>query len=146
VSEKRTCPECLQEITVTRAGSLRAHRLKGDLHDQYCPGGNQPSGKTSIEDKAARLLTEGKVKVVYVRPGHARALVQGSREAPYVVEFVGEIPSCDCDAQIWRCSHVVAVERILHADVLKGAAEVPALEDLVVEPSEGNPDDVVAVA
>lgn len=127
--EKRKCPECGKDVTVLKDGGLRLHYtkvpdadgalVKGDV----CPGGAQPKA-SSIEAKARQYMAEGRVRAVRIEPGFARVLVQGSKPEPYAVEYrIGQWV-CPCEAQTWRCAHVVAAGLIIDEDALGDPVEV----------------------
>lgn len=69
----------------------------------------------SVEAKARKLLAEGRVRVIEAGHGHpGRARVQGDH-AVYEIVFHGGYVACPCPAWKRRCSHAVAVERVVEA-------------------------------
>ena len=64
----------------------------------------------SIQRKADRYLTEGRVLAVYLTLTGGDFLVNGSAPEPYKVHFLGEW-TCSCPAQI-VCAHIVACQKI----------------------------------
>jgi hypothetical protein len=115
---KRKCEVCLVEVTVNKDDTLRAHaagfkEASGDGTRVYCSGGRQPEQKNStVDDKAARYLSERRVTVLRCMPGDVEARVRGSAAEPYTVRFNGALWTCSCEAHIWRCAHVVAVQMV----------------------------------
>ena len=111
MAEKRECPSCGNMVTVRKDGKLRAHKNKGVV----CEGGALVVRRTgeSIEAKAARYLAEGRVTILSVSADYIEATVQGSAEEAYEVKFTGHAWVCSCEAQTWRCSHVVAVQMVV---------------------------------
>lgn len=69
------------------------------------------SPSLSIEEKADRLLVSNAVKVSCV-DGGLHVVVQGDHGS-YTVRLTRRGPSCSCPSWRRRCSHVVAVERIV---------------------------------
>jgi hypothetical protein len=67
----------------------------------------------SIEEKAGRLLLEGRVRIVEAGHGHnGRARVKGDH-GEYDVEFAVGAVVCHCPAWVRRCSHAEAVARVV---------------------------------
>lgn len=65
---------------------------------------------SSTDEKAARYLTEGRVKVQHLAEGSALLHVMGSEPGePYFVKFSNLTGwSCDCPARVPECAHVKA--------------------------------------
>lgn len=70
-----------------------------------------PSGPASTEEKARRLVAEGRVRLS-ADGGHA---VVDGEHAAYTVRLTGYGPSCDCPSYRRRCSHALAVELLTEA-------------------------------
>lgn len=66
--------------------------------------------RESVEDKARRLLVEGRVVVDAVQPGLVVAVVRGSGEL-YVVSWRRGGWLCTCPVR-GRCSHLLAVQTV----------------------------------
>lgn len=117
---KRECGVCGNMVTVRKDGNLRSHKNKGEV----CPGAQviRVAGE-SIEEKAARYLTEGRVEITSVTSRRVHALVRGSQPDPYEVWFTGVAWVCSCEAQTWRCSHVVAVQLVVSSRFENQATE-----------------------
>lgn len=64
----------------------------------------------SVEEKAARLLREGRV-TLWADAAGLRAIVEGDH-GTYAIAFPRSGPSCPCAAWSRRCSHVRAVELV----------------------------------
>lgn len=68
--------------------------------------------------KAQRLLTAGKVHLIYVdgtagaRTQTIVAVVEGDNATYQVWRDPGDRIRCDCPSLKWRCSHVIAVELV----------------------------------
>jgi hypothetical protein len=74
---------------------------------------DQRPARETIQDKAARLLLAGRVRVVEVIPGRALVQVEGDTGRWTVVYRRGRW-SCPCPAPPWRrCSHLAAAELIV---------------------------------
>jgi hypothetical protein len=67
--------------------------------------------RETVEQKAARLLTSGRVEVRWVTPGHAVVVVQGDSGEWRLVYQRGRW-RCPCPAWV-RCSHLAAVELVV---------------------------------
>jgi uncharacterized Zn finger protein len=68
-------------------------------------------GRESVEVKARRLLTEGRVDVCYRQGRDLRAVVRGDSGEEYEVGHIAGEWYCGCPA-FGRCSHVMAVQLI----------------------------------
>lgn len=64
----------------------------------------------SLEEKAARYLAEGRVKVRVVDAGNVEAKVRGN--ATYATACEGKRWTCDCPAWQRKCCHVIAVQLV----------------------------------
>jgi len=65
--------------------------------------------------KGRRLLTEGRVSVVDVRPDRVRAVVRGDSAQLYTVGYDPSVWTCSC-AALTACSHVKAVQLVVIVD------------------------------
>lgn len=66
---------------------------------------------TGIEEKARRLLGEGRVHI-WAESGGLRAQVEGDH-GTYALGFSSRAgPSCPCESWRRRCSHALAVELV----------------------------------
>lgn len=70
----------------------------------------------SVEEKSARYIAEGRVRVVSVTGSSAIVLVFGSADEPYRVTYHGGAWQCPCPARTWRCAHVVASSLVVHVE------------------------------
>jgi uncharacterized Zn finger protein len=119
-------------VPVRKDGSLRAHKNKGVV----CPGGGDATTRVSgetIEAKAARYLREGRVQVVSIHEGRILVLVRGSKPDPYTVRFTNGVWVCSCEAQVWRCSHVAAVQLVVSPNYRQRELEPPAVGSVTEE-------------
>ncbi len=66
--------------------------------------------RETLAEKAARLLADGRVHVVYAARHQVRALVEGST-GRYQVRYETGAWSCSCDNPR-RCSHWTAVDLV----------------------------------
>jgi hypothetical protein len=100
-------------VPVRKDGNLRVHKNRGEICSGGPPGPDRPTGE-KIESKALRYIKEGRVRIIRVMGRtDVYALVQGSDpQNPYEVRFNGQAWWCNCDAHVWRCSHVVAVQLV----------------------------------
>lgn len=65
----------------------------------------------AVDEKAARYLVEGRLKVVSVTPYRVEASVRGTGETAYrTVREAGKGSSCTCPALGRRCCHRLALE------------------------------------
>jgi hypothetical protein len=71
-----------------------------------------PGNRETIDQKAARLLTTGRVKVRWVTLGHALVVVEGDSGVWRVIYRTGRW-RCPCPAWVARCSHRVAAELVV---------------------------------
>lgn len=62
----------------------------------------------ATEKKAAKYLSDGKIKVKQVMGDFGEFLAYGSGDEPYTVRYVGQVWSCSCPAHKIRCAHVIA--------------------------------------
>jgi uncharacterized Zn finger protein len=70
--------------------------------------------RETVDEKAVRLLSSGKVRVLHSGCDRVVARVEGDHGV-YAVVGGGGIPlRCECKAaeRFMRCSHLIAVERI----------------------------------
>jgi uncharacterized Zn finger protein len=82
--------------------------------------------RESLDDKARRYLTEGRIRLVRVEEGdNIDATVQGDASRPYVVTHRPSGWRCSCVSTVLRCSHVAAVALVTLAPE-PGALRTPA--------------------
>lgn len=65
--------------------------------------------RESLDQKAARYLCEGRIRLVRVEGDHIDATVSGDAASLYVVTHRPSGWRCSCVATVVRCSHVAAV-------------------------------------
>ena len=68
--------------------------------------------RESAHVKARRLLEEGRVQIVDVRPDRVRAVVRGDSAQLYTVSYDPSVWTCSCPA-LTACSHVRAVQLVV---------------------------------
>lgn len=78
----------------------------------------------SVQQKADRYLTEGRVRVVRVTDESAYFEVWGSRSTPYKVHG-GADWLCNCEARVPDCAHIKACRKV----VKLSAPKIPQLVD-----------------
>jgi uncharacterized Zn finger protein len=110
--ERRECSSCHCMVAVRKDGTLRSHKNRGVVCDGGAPSPGRKAGET-IEAKASRYLAEGRVQILSVHGDQVVAHVRGSQPDPYEVRYNGTVWTCSCEAQTWRCSHVVAVQQVV---------------------------------
>jgi hypothetical protein len=69
----------------------------------------------SVEQKAARLLVEGRVTVLQADRGRGKAVVTGDH-GQYELTFSGGYIECPCPSWVRRCSHAEAVARVVEVE------------------------------
>lgn len=75
------------------------------------------TARETVQDKAARYLTEGRVLIVRVRLDHVIAIVQGSDS--YDVRHDPSGWSCSCPVRRPECSHIAAVRLVTTATIAR---------------------------
>lgn len=67
--------------------------------------------RESVDAKAQRYLTEGRVRILHVNDGGAHALVRGAGHL-YTVDARPGTWRCTCPARR-RCAHIAALELVV---------------------------------
>jgi len=63
----------------------------------------------TVDQKAKRLLTEGRLTVLVVNPEAVVARCKGDSGAEYMLGWEGHNWSCSCPARGSKCSHLKAL-------------------------------------
>jgi hypothetical protein len=84
-----------------------------ELHQARAQAGRVRRGE-GVEAKAARLLAQGRLKVLAVAPGRVDAVCQGDH-ATYRLGYRPGGWSCSCEANRHgrRCAHLAALLRVV---------------------------------